>query len=80
MKTDPGWEPIPGETPIDDVVSGTRVASAVDGLVAEVLGPVGGVDDLGGSPENAADVGGELLQGGDEGIGAGGRADLREAA
>ena len=56
------------------------VAGAVGGLVAEVLGPVGGVGDLGGRAEHRLDVGGERDEAGHERIGAGAAARLCEPA
>ena len=56
------------------------VARAVGRLVAEVLGPVGGIGDLRAGAEHGLDVGGELDERGDERIGAGAVAHVREAA
>ena len=71
-----------GERPVDvdaDGVDGgggperveveVDVAGAVGRLVAEVLRPVGGVGDLGAGAEDGFDVGGEIGERGDEGIG-----------
>jgi hypothetical protein len=82
-----------GERPVDvdadgvDVGRGPQrveveidVAGAVGGLVAEVLGPVGGVGDFGARAEHRLDVGGERHEAGHERIGAGAAAHLAETA
>ena len=82
-----------GERPVDvdaddvDVGGGPQrvevevdVAGAVGRLMAEVLGPVGGVGDLGAGAEDGFDVGGEVDERGDERIGAGAVAHPGEAA
>ena len=57
------------------------VAGAVGGLVAEILGPVGGVGDLGaGGSDDSFHVGGEVCEGGDEGVGGGAVAYGRQPA